>query len=162
VALLVAAAAAVVLVAGGGGDGKDSAPPRLSKDEYQDRVLDGSRPFTQAAAKTENLPAHVTRAPDAIRAASQLATLRGTADRYIQTLESMRPPADIESVHGRLIRLFKQIRAAIADGGAAADLGNDSVYRSTPRRLDRAFQELENLAPEFESRGYRRLGLRSG
>jgi hypothetical protein len=156
-ALLAAAAAAVVLLAGGD-DGRDTAP-RLSKDAYQDRVLDASRPFTQEAAKTEHLPAHVTRARDALRAARQLTALRTATDRYIRTLEQMRPPADIEGVHRRLVRLFKQIRTAIADAGAAADLGNDDVYRATPRRLDRAFQELENLAPEFESRGYRRLAL---
>jgi hypothetical protein len=156
--VLLATAGALALLTGGDG-GKDKAAPRLSKDEYQDRVLDGSRPFTQAAAKTQNLPAHVTRARDAIRAATQLTQLRKATDKYIQVLQSMRPPADIESVHRRLIGLFKQIRAAIADASAAADLGNDAVYRSTPRRLDRAFQEVENLAPEFQSRGYRRLAL---
>jgi len=157
VAALLAAGAAAAVLLGGGDD--EQAAPRLSKQQYEDRVLDASRPFTQQAARADNLPSHVTTPRDAARAATQLTTLRTAADRYIDTLETMRPPADIERVHRRLIGRFKQIRAVIADAAAAADLGNDDVYRATPRRLEKAFQELDGLAPEFQSRGYRRLGL---
>ena len=155
-ALLAAATVAAVLLLGGSSDG---GAPRLSKEEYQDRVIDASRPFTAQAAVTEDLPAHVTRPRDAIRAATQLTTLRNTADKYIATLEHMKPPADVEDLHRRLIVMFKRIRTNIADAGAAADLGNDTVYRSVPPRLESAFRALDDLRPAFDSRGYRRLAF---
>jgi hypothetical protein len=154
--VLAAATVAAVLLLGGDGDGS---APRLSKERYQDRVIDASRPFTMQTAKIERLPAHVTKPRDAIRAATQLTTLRKTTDAYIATLEHMKPPADVEDLHRRVIGIFKRIRTSVADAGAAADLGNDDVYRSGPRQLEAAFKALDDLRPAFESRGYRRLAF---
>jgi len=155
-ALLVLGAAAAVLFATGGDGG---GPNRLSKDEYQDRVLDASRPFTAQAARTSRLPGHVNTPRNALEAGTRLATFRDAIDRLIATLEDMNPPNDVEDLHARMIVVFKRIRSHIADAGAAADTGNDRVYRSVPAKLDRAFQTLESLAAPFGSRGYQRLSF---
>jgi hypothetical protein len=155
-ALLAAAGAAAVLLAGGSGDER---PARLSKDQYQDQVLDASRPFTRQAALTTNLPAHVLKPQDALKAAAQLATYRKATDRLIASLQHMTPPADITGVHRRVIADVVRIRGHIADAGAAADFGNDRVYRSIPAKLDKDFAALTSLRAAFEARGYKRLAF---
>ena len=58
-----------------------------------------------------------------------------------------------------MIAVFKRIRGHIADAGAAADFGNDRVYRSIPAKLDKAFEALAPLGPAFEARGDKRLSF---
>jgi hypothetical protein len=155
-ALLAAVIVAAVLLTGGSSDER---PAGLSKDQYQDQVLDANRPFTRQAAVTENLPAHVLKTPDALKAAAQLSTFRKTADRLIGRLEQMTPPADVADLHRRVIAVFKRVRGHIADAGAAADFGNDRVYRSIPAKLDKDFEALAQLGPAFAARGYKRLSF---
>jgi hypothetical protein len=155
-ALLVAGVVAVMLVAGGGGDAR----PALSKDQYQDQVLDATRPFTaQVTDANARLPASVRKPRDAVGAAATLADLRRTTDTMIVTLRSITPPGDIADLHRRVIEVFQRMRGHIADAGAAADIGNDRVYRTVPEKLDQESARLDSLAPEFRSRGYSRLGL---
>ncbi len=155
-AFVAAALAAAVLLAGGSGD---EPPARLSKDQYQDRLLDANRPFTREASLTEKLPAHVLKERDALEAATQLSTFRKTTDRLIGRLEQMTPPTDVADLHRRVIAVFKRIRGHIADAGAAADFGNDRIYRSIPAKLDKAFEALAPLGPAFAARGYNRLSF---
>jgi hypothetical protein len=157
-ALLAAVAAAAVLFGTAGG-GEKKAPP-LSKDRYQDRVLDTVRPFSaQAVSLESSLPAHVSGPQNAIRAASGLARLRKTADGLVASLHGMVPPADVKDLHGRLVQLVKRLRNHVADAGAAADSGNDRVYRTVQASLGRDVREIDALGPEFDSRGYKRLGF---
>jgi hypothetical protein len=155
-ALLAAVVAAAVFLAGGSGDER---PAPLSKDQYQDRILDATRPFTRQASLAETLPAHVLKPRDALKAAGQLATFRKTTDRLIARLEQMTAPADVRDLHRRVIAVFRRIRGHIADAGAAADLGNDRVYRSIPAKLNKDFEALTPLGPAFEARGYKRLSF---
>jgi hypothetical protein len=155
-ALLAAAGAAAVLLVGGSGD---DPPARLSKDQYQDQVLDASRPFTRQAAMTANLPAHVIKPQDSLKAAAQLATFRKATDKLVANLEHMNPPADVTGLHQRVIAIIRRIRGHVADAGAAADFQNDRVYRSTPAKLDKDYADLQSLGPVFDARGYKRLAF---
>ena len=154
--LVTGVVAAILLVAGGGDEG----PRPLSREAYQDRVLDGTRPFgAQFAESANRLPASVRDPEDAVRAAGRLADLRRTTDRVIASLRRITPPEDVGDLHRRVIDVFQRMRGHIADAGAAADIGNDRVYRAVPEKLGRESAALESLAPEFRSRGYRRLGF---
>jgi hypothetical protein len=107
----------------------------------------------------DRLPDSVREPEDAARAAGRLADLRRTTDRMIASLRSITPPEDVGDLHRRLIDVFRRMRGHIADAGAAADVGNDRVYQAVPEKLGRESARLESLAPEFRSRGYRRLGF---
>jgi hypothetical protein len=85
--------------------------------------------------------------------------MRKTNDRALAALHDITPPLEVEDLHRRLINVFQRVRGRIADAGAAAEVSNDRVYRAVPSKLGAEFARLEMLAPEFRSRGYRRLGF---
>jgi hypothetical protein len=57
------------------------------------------------------------------------------------------------------VQLVKRLRSHVADAGAAADSSNDRVYRAVQANLGRDVREIDALGPEFDSRGYKRLGF---
>jgi serine/threonine protein kinase len=158
-ALVVAAALAAILLTGGD---DSSEPTPLSKDAYQDRMVDLSRDISAATTRTGDLPDDVTTPEDKLRAANSLARLR---DSYARTLADMRrivPPADITDVHARTVDLVARIRTHIADAVAAADFSNEEVYRSSLQEAEQESQKVNALAKQFRDRGYERLGIESG
>ena len=148
--------AAILLVPGSGDEGERG----LSRAQYQDRVLDATHPFNAMFVSLDDrLPRDVREPQDGVRAAALLTDLRKTNDRALAALREITPPQDVEDLHRRLINVFQRVRGRIADAGAAAEVSNDRVYRAVPSQLGAEFARLEMLAPEFRSRGYRRLGF---
>lgn len=157
-AVAAVAIALVLLLSGGGGDGEGAEP--LSKDKYQDEVLDASQDLNQAfVTVSPTLPENLSDPAKAQQAARGLTKLRNTTDRFIARLESIDPPADIESVHARLIGMVKQMRSDVADAGAAASLGDNAAYTAAPKKLERDTGKLDSLADDYRAKGYRRLSL---
>jgi Protein kinase domain len=157
-ALAVIAVAAVVLSSGGGGGRRP-----LSRSQYQDRVLDATRPWTAALATAiQRLPAHVRRSRDGETAGTALAGLRKTTDRFIAGLNVLTPPDEIRDVHRRLVAIVTRMRGHIADAGAAADFGDDRVYTSIPGKLRTDFEALTRLGPVYVAKGYNRLSFSFG
>jgi len=140
-AIAALAVAAVLLVSGGGGGddaGGGGAKP-LSKDAYQDAVIDASQDLTQAfVTVSPNLPADLSDPARAQRDAKRLTALRKKIDRFVGRLESIDAPAD---------------------AAAAASFGDNTVYISAPQRLQHDTDELDSLADDFRAKGYRRLSL---
>jgi protein kinase-like protein len=158
-AAVAALAVALAVLLSGGGDGGGGAKP-LSKDMYQDEVIDASQDLTQAfVTVSPSLPEDLSDPAKAQQAARGLTKLRNTIDRFVGRLDSIDAPADIESVHARLIGMVKQMRSDVADAAAAASLGDNAAYTSAPKKLERDTDELNSLADDFRAKGYRRLSL---
>ena len=158
----IVAAAVTVLLVLGGGDGSPGPTP-LTKDQYQDSVLDVTMPFaTRVSEGGQRLPEHIRDSKDGIDAARELTTTRRIADTAIAKLEQLIPPSDVKDLHSRLIQVLKRMRSDVADAGAAAGFTNDSEYQGAVARFSRDAKSLDALAPEFRARGYRRLGTPSG
>jgi hypothetical protein len=161
VAAGVAAGAVAIAVALGSGGGDDGQAP-LTKDQYQDQVLDAARPYQADVVKAGDLPAHVKQAEASIEASTKLADLRKSLDRAIAAIDRIPPPADVEDLHGRVLQVLRASRKEIAAGGAAAGFGNDADYRAALMRFQQETDRLDQLAPAFRERGYDRLGQASG
>jgi Protein kinase domain len=153
---LVAAAVVIALTLLTGGDGDP-----LSRDAYQDRMLDSGRQINAATASAGELPDHVNRSEDQLKAATTLATVRDSLDRTLSQMRRMVPPTDVADLHTRVIDIISRTRAHIADAVAAADFSNDRRYRSSVIQAEAESQKLDSLAGEFRARGYERLGLES-
>ena len=155
-ALLAALVAAAVLLLAGG-DGK---PQGLSKDAYQDQVIDATLPFSAEFTRAgSTLPDNLRDPERAQQAAVALTGLRKTLDELIGRLEGIEAPADIEDVHAQVIAMVRKIRSDVADAGAAASLGDERVYQAVPARLNRDVKALDSLADDFAAKGYTRLSL---
>jgi hypothetical protein len=157
---LVAVAAAIAAVLLTGGDG-DAEPTPLTKDAYQDRMLDLGRDISAATADAGDLPEHVRRPEDKLEAGTRLATLRDTFDQTISRMRRIEPPTDVADLHAEVIGIVSRTRTHIADAVAAADFSNDESYRSSLRQTGVESDKLDSLAAEFRARGYERLGLES-
>jgi hypothetical protein len=152
-------AALVVLLSGGGDDGGGGAKP-LSKDKYQDEVIDASQDLTQAfVTVSPTLPEDLSDPAKAQKAARGLTRLRGTIDHFVSRLESIDAPSDIENVHAELIAMVKQLRSDVADAAAAASFGDNDAYTTAPKKLERDTDRIDSLADDFRAKGYRRLSL---
>jgi hypothetical protein len=158
---LVAAAVVLALMLFTGGDGK-AEPKPLTRDAYQDRMLDLGRQINRATASVGELPEHVTRSEDTLRAATLLAGLRDSFDRTLSQMRRIVPPTDVEDLHARVIDIVRRTRAHIADAVAAADFSNDRRYRSSLLQANAESKRLDPLAKAFRERGYERLGIESG
>jgi hypothetical protein len=157
-AAVAALAVAVVLLLSGGGDGGGAQP--LSKDAYQDTVVDATQDLNAAFLKVApTLPEDIRDPVKAQQAARGLTQLRKAFDRLRVRLEAMEAPADIESVHARLVANVKQTRSDIADAAAAASLGDNEAYKAAPKKLERDTQEIDGLSDDFKAKGYTRLSL---
>jgi hypothetical protein len=152
------AVALVLLLSGGDGDGDGAAP--LSKDAYQDAVIDASQDLTQAfVTVSPTLPEDLSDPAKAQEAARGLTKLRNTIDRFVDRLESIDAPADIENVHAELIGMVKEMRTDVADAAAAASFGDNAAYAAAPTKIERDADQLDSLADDFRAKGYRRLTL---
>jgi hypothetical protein len=158
-ALVAAIAVVLVLSSGGdGGDGGTSTP--LSKDAYQDAVIDASQPLTREfASVSPTLPEDLSDPARAQEAATGLTKLRNTIDRFAGRLEAIDAPADIEGVHARLIGMVKEMRSDVADAAAAASFGDNAVYKAAPKQLEQDTDQLDGLADDFKAKGYTRLSI---
>jgi hypothetical protein len=166
-AAVAAVAVALVLLLSGGGDGGGSGSggnsKPLSKDAYQDAVVDASQDLTREFdTVSPTLPDDLSDPTEAQRAARGMTKLRNTIDRFVDRLEAIEPPADIRSVHAQLIGTVKQMRSDVADAAAAASFGDNAVYKATPRQLEQDTNELDGLADDFKAKGYNRLSLGAG
>jgi hypothetical protein len=159
--LAVVAAAVIALVVSGGGGGKAHATP-LSKDAYQDRMLDLGREINEAGRMGVRLPEHVDNADDQLKAAKLLAKIRDGVDAPLRKMRRIVPPTDIEDVHARVLDVVSKTRRDVADAVAAADFGNDRKYRSSLLDTQTQSKRLDSLAADFRERGYERLGIPSG
>jgi hypothetical protein len=153
---------AMVIALGLVGGGETGGPKPLPKAAYQDRLLDIFRPVTAVETNIGELPEHVKRPRDKLKAATDLAKLRTTMDRALAQARSIVPPRDIRDLHARVIDIFTRTRDRIANAVAAADFGNDAAYRSTLGRARAEQRRLNALAGPFRARGYERLGVPSG
>ncbi len=152
------AVALVLLLSGGDGDGDGAAP--LSKDAYQDAVIDASQDLTQGfVTVSATLPEDLSDPAKAQEAARGLTKLRNTIDRFLGRLETIDAPADIENVHAELIGMVKEMRTDVADAAAAASFGDNAAYTAAPKKLQRDTDQLDSLADDFKAKGYRRLSL---
>jgi hypothetical protein len=150
--------ALVLLLSGGDGGGGGSEP--LSKDAYQDAVIDASQDLTQAFVTVlPTLPDDLSDPAQAQQAARRLTGLRKTIDRFVGRLEDIDAPANIENVHAKLIGMVKQMRSDVADAAAAASLGDNAAYTAAPKKIERDTDQLDSLADDFKAKGYRRLSL---
>ncbi len=160
------AVALVLLISGGGDDGGSGSggnPKPLSKDAYQDAVIDASQDLTREfATVSPALPADLSDPAKAQQAARSLTRLRNTVDRFVGRLEAIDAPADIRSVHAELIGMVKQMRSDVADAAAAASFGDNAVYKAAPEQLQQDTAELDGLADDFKARGYERLTIGAG
>jgi hypothetical protein len=156
---LVAAALAAILLTGGDGS---SEPEPLTKDAYQDRMIDFSREISAATAAAGALPEHVTRPEAKLKAANRLADLRDIFDRTISRMRRVVPPTDVKDLHAAVIEIVGRTRGDIADAVAAAEVSNNNVYQSSLRKTGVESDKLDALAEEFRARGYKRLGIPSG
>jgi class 3 adenylate cyclase len=155
VGVLAAVAVGVALVAGGG----DSEPKPISKDAYQDRLLDAYRSTNAVILKAEgDAPDHIGSGQSALRAGSALARVRRSMDRFLATLRSMTPPTLVRDLHERLLAVFFAVRQDVADAVAAADAAKDRHYRAALRRVVDDSNKLGPIGREFGARGYARLG----
>jgi hypothetical protein len=166
-AAVAALAVALVLLLSGGGDdggsggGGNSKP--LSKDAYQDAVIDASQDLTREfVAVSPTLPADLSDPAESQQAARRLTKLRNTIDRFAGRLEAIEAPADIRSVHAQLIGMVKQMRSDVADAAAAASFGDNAVYKAAPRQLQEDTDQLDGLADDFKAKGYNRLSIGAG
>jgi hypothetical protein len=148
-----------VALAGGGGDDR---PAGLTKDQYQDQVLDAARPYQADVVRAGNRPAHVKAAEAAVQASTKLADLRKSLDRTIAAIDRIPPPADVKDLHGRVLQILRASRKDLAAAGAAAGFGNDADYRAALMRFKQDNNTLDRLAPAFRQRGYDRLGQAPG
>ena len=155
------AAIAVALASGGGGSG-DNEPKSLTKDQYEDQVLDAARPYIAQTARTGELPDHIDDPESAVDAADKLSSIRKTLDTTIADVERIRPPDDVKDLHARTLKILRSTRRDLAAAGAAADFGNDADYRAALRRAQEGSGQLDAMAPEFRARGYPRLGQPPG
>jgi len=155
VSVLAALAVTVALVSGGG----ESGPKPLSKDAYQDRLLDAYRSTNAAILKADReAPDHVSSGRPALRAGRALARVRRSMDRFLATLRSMTPPTDVKDLHERLLAVFFAVRQDIADAVAAADAVKDRHYRAALKRVIEDSNRLDPIGRQFGARGYARLG----
>jgi protein kinase-like protein len=165
-AAVAALGVALVLLLSGGGDGGGGSggnPKPLSKDAYQDAVIDASQDLTRGfVTVSPNLPSDLSDPAEAQQAARSLTKLRNTIDRFVGRLEAIEAPADIRSVHAQLIGMVKQMRSDVADAAAAASFGDNAVYKATPKQLEQDTNELDSLADDFKAKGYTRLSLGAG
>ena len=153
----------VLLLSGGGGDDGGGNSKPLSKDAYQDAVIDASQDLTREfVAVSPTLPADLSDPAKAQQAARSLTKLRNTIDRFAGRLEAIEAPADIRSVHAQLIGMVKQMRSDVADAAAAASFGDNAVYKATPKQLEQDTDQLDGLADDFKAKGYTRLSLGAG
>ena len=147
----------------GGGGGSGGNPEPLSKDAYQDAVIDASQDLTREfVTVSPTLPADLSDPAEAQQAARRLTKLRTTLDRFVGRLEAIEAPADIRSVHAQLIGMVKQMRSDVADAAAAAAFGDNAVYKATPKQLQQDTDELDSLADDFKAKGYNRLSIGAG
>ena len=166
-AAVAALAVALVLLLSGGGDGGGSGSggnsKPLSKDAYQDAVVDASQDLTRAfVTVSPTLPDDLSDPAEGQQAARGLTKLRNTIDHFVDRLEAIDAPADIRSVHAQLIGAVKQMRSDVADAAAAASFGDNAVYKATPRQLEQDTNELNELADDFKAKGYNRLTFGAG
>src|SRR5918996_2237355 len=151
---LVVAAAIVAAVLFTGGDGS-SEPTPLTKDAYQDRMVDLSRDLSAATARVGDPPDSVTSPEDKLRAANSLARLRDSYDRALGDMRRIVPPTEVRDLHARVVDLVARIRADIADAVAAADFSNEEVYRTSLQAAEEESETVNTLAKRFRERGYR-------
>ncbi len=164
-AAVAALAVALVLLLSGGGDGGGSGgnPKPLSKDAYQDAVIDASQDTTRDfVAVSPTLPADLSDPAKAQQAARSLTKLRNTIDRFVGRLEVIDAPADIRDVHAQLIGMVRQMRSDVADAAAAASFGDNAVYKAAPKQLQQDTDQLDGLADDFKAKGYNRLSIGAG
>jgi Protein kinase domain len=154
--LLAGLAVALTLILGGGGS---SGPTPLSKNAYQDGILDAFRPTTVAVTNADKeIPEHVSSGSASIRAGNALTRVRKSYDRLLVRLRRMVPPADVTDLHRQLIAVVGTVRADIADAGAAADAVNDRDYRGARTRFTKDSNLLDPIGRKFKARGYSRIG----
>ena len=153
--VLAAAAVAVALVSGGGGSG----PEPLSKDAYQDQLLDAYRSTNGVILKADReAPDHVSSGQAALGAGRALARVRRSMDHFLASLRSMTPPTDVKDLHQRLLAVFLRVREDIADAVAAADAVKDRHYVAALKRVVEDSDRLDPIGRQFRARGYARLG----
>jgi hypothetical protein len=160
--LVIGAAVAFALGRDGGGGGIATATATavaLSRDAYQDVMLDSFRPVTALIVEVEaDIPETVDDPSKQVAAATALARIRTAMDKALATMRGITPPADVRDLHERLLGIIEQMRTDVANGVAAADFGNDRDYSAAGRALESDQKLLDPLAPEFRARGYSRLG----
>jgi serine/threonine-protein kinase len=157
-----AVAGAVIAVAAGGGGETKNAPPAMSKESYQDALLDAVRGLKITDAQVApKLPQHVKATDQALVAGSELAKLRTEVSKDLTKLRSLTPPDDVRDLHARFVAVFDTLEGRLADAVAAADARNDARYRATLATLSGDLG-LDPLAREYGKRGYTRLGEQAG
>jgi class 3 adenylate cyclase len=160
VGVLAAVAVTLAFVIGGGGGG--SGPKPLSKDAYQDQLLDAYRLTNAVILKADReVPDHISSGPTALRAAKGLARVRRSMDRFLGRLRSLTPPPDVEDLNERLLAVFFSVRQDVADAVAAADAVKDSDYRAALRQVTEDSDRLGPIGRQFGARGYARLGIQA-
>ncbi len=156
VGVLAAVAVTLALVLAGG----DSGPQPLSKDAYQDQLLDAYRRTNAVILKADReIPDHISSGQPALKAANGLARVRRSMDRFLGRLQSMTPPPDVKDLHQRLLAVFFSVRQDVADAVAAADAAKDRVYRAALKRVTEDSNRLAPIGRQFGARGYERLGV---
>jgi len=153
-ALLVLAALALLVTPWGGDDG----PAPLSKERYQDAVLDRTRAAAARMFTLERrIPQRLEDTKASLDAAGALAEVRRELDRTITGLDALTPPEEVADLHRRIIVIFRRARNDIADAGAAADAVKDRPYGGALKRFTDGLDELGPVGEEFRRLGYRRL-----
>ncbi len=79
-------------------------------------------------------------------------------DRFLRTLRTMIPPADVQDLHERLLAVFSSVRDDVADAVAAADAVNDGDYQAALKRVVKDSDRLDPIGRQFRARHYARLG----
>jgi class 3 adenylate cyclase len=137
----------------------ESAPKPLSKDAYQNQLLDAYRPTNAVIMEADRkTPPHISSGPTAQGAAEALARVRKSMDRFLRSLRRMRPPTDVQDLHRRLLAVFSSVREDVADAVAAADAVKDHDYRAALIRVSKDSDRLDPIGREFDARHYARLG----
>jgi serine/threonine-protein kinase len=171
--LIAAAAAGLValaivlalLLSGGGGDdngssGSGGGGAQLSKDAYQDKVIDAQQDVnTKFATIGSRLPQNLDDPVKAAQASRDLVALRESFDGLIAKLKAIDPPADVKDLHNLVIKMVGTLRGDIADAGAAASFNDGKAYTRAGRQLAHDSDALDSLADDFARRGYTRLSL---
>lgn len=149
-----------LLLSGGGGDDSGGGAEPLSKDAYQDAVIDAQQDVnTKFATVGASLPEQLDDPAKAAKASRDLVGLRKTFDGLITKLEAIDPPADVKDLHEQVIAMVRTLRKDIADAGAAASFNDQKAYDAAGKQLARDSEALDGLAGEFAKRGYDRLSL---
>jgi hypothetical protein len=158
---LAAASAALVIACvslvgcGGGGEGEREQPSPPSAGEYAE-VLDAELAAFNSEFAT--LGEEAAAAGSAEEYLEAVRDMHGRIQATLDELEAMRPPAEAEDVHARLVEAFAGLARAYEAMANAVEGGEEGEIRAAGTALERASRRFTRQAREID-RAASRAGL---